>query len=140
MKYIYIAIALIFVGCSQKTPDAEKPIEAKVKSKVAEVTKTTEIAKAVETTNAVEVQEEVGTAVEAVTIEEKVPAVETHALKSNETIIDEPKVTKRVASDVPTSCAMWSDGANICTRISKRKASCTTNPITHRMVSCLQWQ
>jgi len=58
----------------------------------------------------------------------------------NETLVEEPKVTKNIGADVPTSCAMWSDGSNICTRVSTRKASCTTNPVDQRMFSCLQWQ
>lgn len=133
MKYIYLLTALIFVGCSDKSPNVEKTEETKTKSEVANVTKTSEI------------HERVAEVIEATTLEEQIPEVETQvvktpAVRSNETMVDEPKVTKKITSDVPASCAMWSDGANICTRISKRKASCTTNPVKYRNISCLQWQ
>ena len=43
MKYIYLLTALIFVGCSDKSPNVEKTEETKTKSEVANVTKTSEI-------------------------------------------------------------------------------------------------
>lgn len=69
------------------------------------------------------------------------PKQEQRAIKSNETVINEPKVIKNIASDVPASCVMWSDGCNVCTRTEKGKASCTTGPeCINRMFSCLEWQ
>ncbi|CAA6804332.1 MAG: Unknown protein, partial [uncultured Sulfurovum sp.] len=59
----------------------------------------------------------------------------------NETIVEEPKVVKSIGTDIPTSCAMWSDGCNVCTRLANGKASCTTGPeCASKMFSCLQWQ
>ena len=65
--------------------------------------------------------------------------VRRNIIPRNETLVEEKKIIKRIASDVPTSCAMWSDGSNICTRVSRGKASCTANPVQNRMFSCLQW-
>ena len=128
MKYIYLLTALIFMGCGQKTVNVEKAPEVKTNIEVAQVSKP------------IEVKEEVGEVLNVEEVHQRVPEVVTPVLRKNETIIDEPKVVKNITSDVAPSCAMWSDGSNICTRISKRKASCTTNPVAHRMFSCLQWQ
>jgi len=57
-----------------------------------------------------------------------------------EVVVEEPKITKNIKYDIPKSCAMWSDGCNVCTRIDAKKASCTTYPECHnRLVSCLKW-
>lgn len=109
MKYVYIVIAMMIVGCSDKSPKVEKVVESKAKVEVVQVA-----------------------TVEA----PKVKAT----LAKNETLVEELKVTKNIAPDVPSSCAMWSDGSNVCNRVSAKKASCTTNPVAQRMFSCLQWQ
>ena len=110
MKYLFILTALLFIGCSEKTNT---------------------IAALPESSQKVEIVEEV-------IVEPRV--VQKNVAPRNEMIIIEPKVVKNVAKDVPSSCAMWSDGSNICTRVSRGKASCTTNPVENRMFSCLQWQ
>jgi hypothetical protein len=109
MKYVYIVIAMMIVGCSDKSPKVEKVVESKAKVGVVQVA-TVEAAKVKAT------------------------------LAKNETPVEEVKVTKNIAPDVPSSCAMWSDGSNVCNRVSAKKASCTTNPVAQRMFSCLQWQ
>ncbi|NEW59705.1 hypothetical protein GSY74_00270 [Sulfurovum sp. bin170] len=101
MKYLYLIIGVIFIGCNSKsiTVDTKRVVEPK------------------------HVVEE-----ETIIVEEKV-------------IIEEPKITKNIKQDIPPSCAIWSDGCNVCTRLSTTKASCTTYPACHnRLVSCLQWQ
>lgn len=104
MKYLYVAIAMFFMGCSVKTTTEVKAPEVK---KTLEVKKSPEV--------------KVG--------------------NSQEVIVDEPKVIKNIGADIPTSCVMWSDGCNVCTRIGNGKASCTTGPeCTNKMFSCLQWQ
>ena len=111
MKYLYIVVAMILMGCSEKSPEPIKVAE--VKAEVVEVVQT-----------------------EVVKVKE-VPA----ALAPNETLVEETKVTKNIGSDIPSSCAMWSDGCNVCTRIGNGKASCTTGPdCKNKMFSCLQWQ
>ena len=115
MKYIYILTALIFMGCSEKTASVEKRVQKVIEPKV----------EIVQVANVVETKKEVASKKEVL---------------RNETVIEEPKVLKNIASDVPSSCAMWSDGSNICNRVSRGKASCTTNPVENRMFSCLQWQ
>jgi len=113
MKYIYLLTALVVMGCSDKTPSIEKNNERKIKIEVVEVAHVYERKK--------------------VTPKSVVP--------KNETLVPETKVTKKIDSDVPKSCAMWSDGCNVCTRTGGKKASCTTNPECHNKVfSCLQWQ
>ena len=111
MKYIYILVALIFMGCSEKAQTITKAAQAKEEIRI----------------------------VETVIIAEQKEVVK-QELARNETLVEDPKVVKSIASDVPSSCAMWSDGSNICTRVSQGKASCTTNPVANRMFSCLQWQ
>jgi hypothetical protein len=111
---------MIFIGCSEKSPKVEKVIEPVVKIESVQVA----------TPQVETIKNEVVEVVET----------KTEALRSNETMVAEAKVTKNIASDVPSSCAMWSDGSNICTRVSTTKASCDTNPVANRMVSCLQWQ
>lgn len=112
MKYVYIVIAMMIVGCSDKSPKVEKVVESKAKVEVVQVA----------TVEAPKVKEVKAT------------------LAKNETPVEEVKVTKNIAPDVPSSCAMWSDGSNVCNRVSAKKASCTTNPVAQRMFSCLQWQ
>jgi hypothetical protein len=108
MKFIYLLVVLVFMGCSQVEPKVEKMTEAPKKVEVSEVKK------------AVEVKKEV---------------------MKKEEVLEEPKVTKRVGADIPSSCYMWSDGCNVCTKTGDgTKASCTTNPeCTNKMFSCLQW-
>jgi len=107
MKFVYLLVALVFVGCSQVEPKVEKAVETKKEAQVAEVKQ------------AVEVKKE--------------------TVKKEE-VLDEPKVTKKVGADIPTSCYMWSDGCNVCTKVGDgTKASCTTNECTNKMFSCLQW-
>lgn len=112
--------ALIFMGCSDKSASVQKLPETKKEIKVVQEIQAVKEAKVPEVVQTIEVKKEV--------------------LRTNETLVEEPKVMKNIASDVPTSCAMWSDGSNICTRASSTKASCTTNPVENRMFSCLQWQ
>ena len=123
MKYLYLLTAVLFIGCSDKSPKVEKVITPKVEAIQSEVKSVMQTEAVVENTKEVVTQE-----------------IVTPKIATNETIVEEPKVTKNIASDVPTSCAMWSDGSNICTRVSAGKASCTTNPVENRMFSCLQWQ
>lgn len=103
MKYLYLLIGIIFIGCNSKSITVEAP---KASS---------------EETKQVVVEEK------PIVVEEKV-------------VVEEPKLTKDIKPDIPPSCAMWSDGCNVCSRISTKKASCTTYPACqNRMVSCLQW-
>ena len=75
-----------------------------------------------------------------VIIERKSVLKEKPIFVEEKVIVEEPKVTKDIKHDIPPSCAMWSDGCNVCSRISPKKASCTTYPACHnRLVSCLQW-
>ena len=111
MKYLYLMVGVIFIGCSSKDITLDSP---KVnKSKTTQVV--TKPKKAVEEEEQIIVEEEV--------------------------VVEEPKVTKNIKYDIPPSCASWSDGCNVCSRISSKKASCTTYPACHnRMISCLKWQ
>lgn len=128
MKYLYLVVAVLFLGCSDKSPEVEKVV---IPSNVAKpvvthvrqtVLSTPVVSTPVLSSPVVEMQEEV------------------HAVSRHETIIEEPMVTKRIGSNVPSSCLKWSDGCNVCTRKGKGKASCTTNPECHNKVfSCLQW-
>jgi len=115
MKYIYLMVAVLFMGCSQIEPKVEKSVETAKKVEVVEVAKVDEVKKAV--------------------------IKETKPLKKKEEVIVEPKVIKTVGGDIPTSCFMWSDGCNVCTKVGNgKKASCTTNPeCINKMFSCLQW-
>jgi len=55
------------------------------------------------------------------------------------TIKEETKLLS-IKRDVPTSCQMWTDGCNTCTRAGKRKANCTTYKCQSNIkFSCLQW-
>jgi len=117
MKYIYIIlIGIVFINCSYKNVEAvESPAPVAVPKKVERVV--TEPVKV----GAVEI-------VESATINDKT------------LVADERKIIKNINSDVPTDCAKWSDGCNVCTRTNSKKASCTTYPQCHnRTVSCLQW-
>ncbi|CAA6816703.1 MAG: Unknown protein [uncultured Sulfurovum sp.] len=108
MKYLYLVVAIILMGCSQKSPEVIKVAETKTKVEVVEVASVDEVVN-------------VGS--------------------KSETLIVEPKVTKNIGADIATSCEMWSDGCNVCTRLGNGKASCTTNPeCQNKMFSCLQWQ
>jgi hypothetical protein len=113
MKYLYIVlIVIVFINCSDKS---------------------VEVVESLTPTPKVEVVKE---PVEMGAIE-----VVASANVSDKTLVaDERKVTKNIKSDVPSGCAMWSDGCNVCTRTNSTKASCTTYPACHnRVVSCLQW-
>ncbi len=111
MKYLLILITLLFMACSEKTQNISTLSKSSQQIEVVEVA----------------------------TVEPRV--VEQKVVPRNETLIAEPKVIKNVPKDIPTSCAMWSDGCNVCTKIGKGKASCTTNPPCHnKLFSCLQWQ
>jgi hypothetical protein len=113
MKYLYIVlIVIVFINCSDKS---------------------VEVVESLTPTPKVEVVKE---PVEMGAIE-----VVASANVSDKTLVaDERKVTKNIKSDVPSGCAMWSDGCNVCTRTNSTKASCTTYPECHnRVVSCLQW-
>ena len=123
MKYLYLLTALIFIGCSDKSTSVQKVAEPKTQTIVSEVKNVVVEAKEVFVSEPLQQE----------TVVVKSPV-------QNLTMVEEPKVIKNIASDVPTSCAMWSDGSNICTRVSGGKASCTTNPVDQRMFSCLQWQ
>ena len=115
MKYLYIVlIGISFINCSYNSVEettTPAPTPKKVEQVVTEPVKM----------GAVEV-------------------VETASVTDKTLVADERKITKNIKSDVPTRCAMWSDGCNVCTRTSSSKASCSTYPECHnRMVSCLQW-
>lgn len=123
MKYLYLLTALIFIGCSDKSTSVQKVAEPKSQTVVSEVKNVVVEAKEVLVSEPLKQE----------TVVAPSPA-------QNVTMVEEAKVTKNIGSDIPTSCVMWSDGSNVCTRISQRKASCTTNPIGQKMFSCLQWQ
>ena len=113
MKYLYILIGIVFIGCSSKNITVETPKASSVEAKKVVIKKKT-------------VKEPI--------VEEKPIIFE------EEVVVEEPKVTKDIKRDVPQKCAMWSDGCNVCTRIDSKKASCTTYPACHnRVVSCLKW-
>jgi len=115
MKYLYILfIGILFINCSDKSVEV-------VKNPTPTPTPKVEIVKEPVKMGAIEVVES--------------------AKVSDETLVaDERKITKSIKSDVPSDCAMWSDGCNVCTRSNSTKASCTTYPECHnRVVSCLQW-
>jgi hypothetical protein len=102
---------MIFGGCSEKSLKIEKVIESKVK--IVKVTK----------------------------VQESKNEVAKNLIPKNETLVEEKKVIKQIDADIPTSCAMWSDGCNVCTRTGGGKATCTSNSeCRHKMFSCLQWQ
>jgi hypothetical protein len=55
------------------------------------------------------------------------------------TIKEETKLLS-IKGNIPTSCQMWTDGCNTCTRVGKRKANCTTYKCQSNIkFSCLQW-
>ena len=111
MKYLYIVlIGIMFISCSDKSVEVVEKLTPKV-----------EVVKEPVKMGAIEVVES--------------------ANVSDETLVaDERKITKTIKADVPSGCAMWSDGCNVCTRTNSTKASCTTYPECHnRVVSCLQW-
>ncbi len=118
MKYIsIILIVIFFLGCSDKILEV-------IKKDPIDKTKTVERVK--------EKPIEVGA----------IEVVESANIDDETLVADEHKVEKRIESDVPSRCQMWSDGCNVCTRISStsKKASCTVYPACHnRVVSCLQW-
>ena len=119
MKYLYIMIAMIFMGCSDKAPIVEKVVETKAHVEVVEV----QAPKLMEVREVIRVKESVS------------------PMSANEILVPDAKVIKRIGSDIPSSCAMWSDGCNVCTRVGAGKASCDTGPeCTNKMFSCLQWQ
>lgn len=88
-----------------------------------------------------QVEPKVEKATEKVEVVEVAKVGEVKKEPSKKELMEEPKVTKKVASDIPTSCYMWSDGCNVCTKMGNgKKASCTTNPeCINKMFSCLQW-
>ena len=50
--------------------------------------------------------------------------------------------TKRmpIKKSIPSSCQMWSDGCNTCTRMSRHQAECTVYKCNSNLkFSCLQW-
>jgi len=119
MKYLYIVlIGIIFINCSDKSVEVvEKPTPPKVDVRATKV----EVVKEPVKIGAIEV-------------------VESANVNDKTLVADERKITKTIKKDVPSGCAMWSDGCNVCTRTSSTKASCTTYPECHnRVVSCLQW-
>ena len=138
MKYVCMLVVMAFVGCSDKSTIVEK-IEKNVVAPTATV-ESIEVKKAEVTTLRQEIKSEVVEnkviSTQRIEVIEKVEPTPV----SRQSIIEEPKVTKRNTSNVPTSCEMWSDGSNVCTRVSNSKASCTTNPVGQKMFSCLQWQ
>ena len=117
MKKIYIILAgILFLACSS-TPVSVESVENKVITEKKQ-----------------ELKEEAIVFVESANVEEKVTA------PKPKLVADERRVTKKMQSDVPSGCAMWSDGCNECTRKAQGKASCTTYPACqNRVVSCLRW-
>ena len=115
MKYLYIVlIGIIFINCSDKSVEV-------VEKKTLKVEKVEEV-----------VNEPVKMG--------KIEVVESANVNDETLVADERKIIKRIKVDVPSRCAMWSDGCNVCTRTNSTKASCTTYPECHnRVVSCLQW-
>ena len=141
MKYIYLLIVMVIVGCSDKSPKVEKSVLPENTVKV-ETAKVPNLSKAVETHTRKEVIEAVVPQTSRV-VEERIEEkkITTPPTTHVTTMVEEPMVTKNIGSNVPSSCAMWSDGCNVCTRKGGGKASCTTNPeCQHKVFSCLQWQ
>jgi hypothetical protein len=119
MKYLYIVlIGIVLINCSDKSVEVVESLTPTLTPAPAPKVKV------------VKEPVEMG-AIEVVA----------SANVSDKTLVaDERKVTKNIKSDVPSGCAMWSDGCNVCTRTNSTKASCTTYPACHnRVVSCLQW-
>ncbi len=113
MRYLYLVVAMVLMGCSSKESNVEVATQTQSKIEVVEVAK----------------------------VEESKKAQPKLKLNPNETLIEEPMVTKPIAPDVPAACVKWSDGCNVCTRKGGGKAICTTNPeCKHKIFSCLQWQ
>jgi hypothetical protein len=123
-KYLYLIIGVIFVGCSGKNMtlrDSKTKIETE-KQEIAKVKSKPKLTTVTLSQNKIKEK-----------IEEKI-------IVEEEVVVDEPKIKKKIKYDVPRSCAMWSDGCNVCTRIDAKKASCTTYPECHnRIISCLKW-
>jgi len=110
MKYLYLLIGVIFIGCNSKSITVETPKTTKTEVKKVEIK-------------------------EKKVIKKKKPII-----VEEQVVAEEPKETKSIQPDIPPKCMMWSDGCNVCTRLSNRKASCTTYPACHnRLVSCLKW-
>ncbi|CAA6827089.1 MAG: Unknown protein [uncultured Sulfurovum sp.] len=123
MKHLYLVVVILFSvvflgACSNKSPLVEKVSENKV-----EVVEIAEVAEVEETQSII-----------PQTVSPKM------VLRKNETLVEETKVMRNIGADIPTSCVMWSDGCNVCTRAGGGKASCTTGPkCSNKMFSCLQW-
>lgn len=119
MKFVYLIVALVFMGCTKVQPPAEEPLPVAVPKNV-EVPSVKKV-------------------MDAKKLEAKKAEVKKEAAQTKE-VFEEPKTIKRVGGDIPTSCFMWSDGCNVCTKVGDgTKASCTTNECSNKMFSCLQW-
>ncbi len=124
MRYAFMILIVIgLIGCSEKDVEVADKVSTltNVNKKVNKVVDTIK-EKPVEKKGSIEV-------VESASIDDKT------------LVADERKVEKRIQSDVPARCNMWSDGCNVCTRNgNSKKALCTVYPACHnRMVSCLEW-
>lgn len=114
MKFVYLIVALVFMGCTQVQPPAEEPLPVAVPKNV-EVPSVKKV-------------------MDAKKVDVKKETVQTKE------VFEEPKTIKRVEGDIPASCFIWSDGCNVCTKVGDgTKASCTTNDCSNKMFSCLQW-
>ena len=114
MKFVYLIVALVFMGCTKVQPPAEEPLPGAVPKNV-EVPSVKKV------------------------MDAKKAEVKNEAVETKE-VFEEPKTIKRVEGDIPSSCFMWSDGCNVCTKVGDgTKASCTTNECSNKMFSCLQW-
>jgi len=117
MRYLFLIIGIFFISCTDKNVEVVDKLKPNVET----------------------VKKEVVTKEEPVK-KGKIEIVESANVSDETLVADERKVMKNIKSDVPTKCAMWSDGCNVCTRTNSRKASCTTYPECHnRVVSCLKW-
>jgi len=126
-----VIIAILFVNCSYLSSSDE------VKEKRA-ITPPAPVSVAQEVV-VKEVKEKVTPKIEIGAIE----VVESATVDDKTLVADERKVEKRIERDVPSSCDMWSDGCNVCTRKGhgSKKALCTVYPACHnRVLSCLKWQ
>ena len=120
IKYISIVIvALLMFGCNSKTEMVKAKVKtAKVQTSVAQ--------SKVSSTKVGTVKK----AVKKLREEPKLPAG-----------FVEKKALKPMTPNVPSTCKMWSDGCNTCTRAVGGQASCTIYECSQEAhFSCLQWQ
>ena len=126
IKYItFTLIAFLALGCQQKI----ETIQPETATQESEMT-------------IVDIQSEAYVSpVTTISSEKKTNVVKT--LRKDPVLpadFKEEKKLKAMPSNIPTTCQMWSDGCNTCTRAGNNKASCTVYDCTNKIkFSCLQW-